>query len=57
MRIMGITRPTSSCPTPNLSPAMWPISTCGGVWPRHSLSYDQVSLEDIALAIQQAEEI
>lgn len=42
---------------PNTSPLpKWPISTCGGVWPRHAWqNYDQLSLEDLALAIQDAE--
>ncbi len=57
-RIMGITPPHFFMATAsNLSPQVWPISTCGGVWPRHTWqNFDQVSLEDVVLAIKQAED-
>ena len=57
-QIMGITPPHFfMAHAPNSVPSpVWPISTCGGVWPRHAWqNYEQASLEDIAIAINNAE--
>lgn len=57
-KILGITPPHFfMAHAPNSVPSpVWPVSTCGGVWPRHSWqNYDQISLEDLAMAIQDAE--
>lgn len=57
-QIMGIApahfmRATAS----SCSPVVFPLGSCGSLWPRHSWQYfDQVSHEELAYAIQTAEE-
>lgn len=57
-RLMGI-NPAHFCrSTTSISPQVFPInSSCSSVWPRHSWqNHDQVSHEELAYAIQEAEE-
>lgn len=57
-RIMGISPAHfSRASAPSLSTPLFPVGSCGSVWPRYSWqNFDQVSHEELAYAIQSAED-
>lgn len=57
-RILGL-NPAHFCraSAPSLSPQVFPVAQCSGVWPRYSWqNSDQISHEELAYAIQSAEQ-